>query len=79
METITEVEGYKNLKADIESGVLEELYKIEEKVVLGYTLADAIREGSRYTGQAYGTYVDAPNNKVCALSAAAISVKARFG
>lgn len=71
MNTITEVPGYEKLKAELAELELEVLTE-------GYTLADAIRDGSKYTNQATGKYVDATNNEVCALSAAAIAVKARF-
>lgn len=52
-----------------------ELALIEEKVVTGYTLADAIREGSSVTDQAVGTFRAGHN--VCALSAGLIAAKAR--
>lgn len=52
-----------------------DLALIEEKVVTGYTLADAIREGSSCTEKATGTFRS--GDKVCALSAAMISAKAR--
>lgn len=50
------------------------LAEIEETVVTGYTLADAMREGSSVTDQSHnwGCGTDA-----CALSAAAIAAKAR--
>lgn len=71
MNTLTEVPGLEALK--------EELSVVELDVLTeGFTLADAMREGSKHTGQAEGTYVDAENNEVCALSAAALAVKARF-
>mgnify|MGYP003624026848 CR=1 FL=1 len=52
-----------------------DLAAIEERVVTGYTLADAIREGSKVTEQANGAY--RMGNNVCALSAGLISAKAR--
>lgn len=52
-----------------------DLAKIEEKVVTGYTLADAIREGCSVTEQAVGAYRKGDN--VCALSAGLIAAKAR--
>lgn len=52
-----------------------DLALIEEKVVTGYTLADAIREGSSVTDQAYNAYRTGDN--VCALSAGLIAAKAR--
>ena len=70
--TITDVPGYAKLKEDlavIELDVLTE----------GYTLADAIREGSKHTGQAKQAYIKAEDNEVCALSAAALAIQARFG
>lgn len=72
MNTLTEVPGYEKMKEDLATLELEVLTE-------GYTLADAIRDGSKYTKQATGKYVDSVNNEVCALSAAAIAVKARFG
>lgn len=51
------------------------LGKIELGVVAGYTLADAIREGSSVTEQATG-WGDG-ESKACALTAAATAVKAR--
>lgn len=55
-----------NLKAD--------LGEIELNVLTGYTLADAIREGSTVSDQAY-TWGD--GETACALSAAVIAAKAR--
>lgn len=52
-----------------------ELALIEERVVTGYTLADAIREGCKVTDQATGAYRTGDN--VCALSAGLIAAKAR--
>ena len=49
--------------------------EIGMSVLTGYTLADAIREGSSVTGQKVAGWVDGEN--VCALSAALISAKAR--
>jgi hypothetical protein len=51
--------------AGIEYGVLTE----------GFTLADAIREGSTVTGQKVGGWADTDGN-ACALSAAFVAVKA---
>jgi hypothetical protein len=53
----------------------EDLAQIEEKVVLGYTLADAIREGSTVTGQKIGGWYT--ETEACALSAAHIAAQAR--
>lgn len=69
--TLTNVPGLKALK--------DELALVEEKVVLGYTLADAMREGARHTAQAKKTYIVADSNQVCALAAASLAVKARYG
>ena len=55
-----------SLKAD--------LAEIEEKVVTGYTLADAIREGCTVSKQAYGW---GGGENTCALSAGFIAAKAR--
>ena len=52
------------------------LAQIEEDVVTGYTLADAVREGTSVAGQATGRWV-AANGDVCALTAAYIAAKAR--
>lgn len=49
--------------------------QIEEKVLTGYTLADAIREGASVTRQAHGQYGE--EGKTCALTAAALAAKAR--
>lgn len=53
----------------------EELRGIEMDVLTGYTLADAIREGSGVTDQAIGAYRQGDN--VCALSAGLLAAKAR--
>jgi hypothetical protein len=50
------------------------LGEIEMNVLTNYTLADAIREGSTVTTQAY-TWGDGDN--ACALSAAVLAAKAR--
>lgn len=71
MNTITEVPGYTKMMEDLATLELEVLTE-------GYTLADAIREGSKYTKQATGKYIDSAENEVCALSAAALAVQARF-
>lgn len=76
MDTLTEkhpleqIKGFEELKqtlAEVELEVLTE----------GFTLADAIREGSTTTGQAVGGFVKREANEVCALSAALMSAKAR--
>lgn len=64
---ITEHPAIEQIKAD--------LAEIEETVMTGYTLADAMREGSKHTEQAR-TWLDS-NGEVCALSAAFLSAKAR--
>ena len=51
------------------------LAEIEEKVVLNYTLADALREGSTVTEQKFNGYIS--GGEACALGAAYISAKAR--
>ena len=51
------------------------LSSIEENVVMNYTLADAIREGSKVTRQEVGGWGD--GETACALTAAAVAVKAR--
>lgn len=55
--------------------LVTELAKIEEEVVTGYTLADAIREGSSVSDQAFD-WSDS-SGAICALSAAAAAVQAR--
>lgn len=54
---------------------LDLLSQIDEKVTVNYTLADAIREGSTVSGQAYN-WSDEQGN-LCALSAAVVAAKAR--
>jgi len=54
----------------------EALPDIDLDKAMGYTLADAIREGSTVTGQCVGSWHDEDGN-VCALSAALLAVKAR--
>ncbi len=51
------------------------LATIEEKVITGYTLADAIREGASVTNQANKSY--GRSGHACALTAAAIAAHAR--
>lgn len=60
--------------APIVEEMSKEFAEIEEKVVLGYTLADAIREGSKYSTQANGW---GAGTEACALSAAACAATAR--
>jgi hypothetical protein len=52
-----------------------ELAVIEDKVVNTYTLADAIREGSKYTEQKRLAWYG--DGEACALSAAYIALRAR--
>jgi hypothetical protein len=51
------------------------LAAIEEKVVTGYTLADAIREGASVTDKAECSY--GSEGRACALTAAALAAQAR--
>ena len=51
------------------------LGEIDFRVTTGYTLADAIREGSKVSKQEVGGWGD--GETACALTAAAIAVKAR--
>lgn len=53
----------------------KELALIEEDVVTGYTLADAIREGSKVTEKATDSWGN--GDTACALSAGLIAAKAR--
>ncbi len=69
-ETVTE-----QLKAQIDAQTEEMLGDIENNVTTKYTLADAIREGASVTRQAYN-WGDGQET-ACALSAAAISARAR--
>ncbi len=67
---VQEIRDLKGLDADTAA----ELRGIEGDVLMNYTLADAIREGSEVTDQAYTWEKD---GKVCALSAAVLAAKAR--
>ena len=49
--------------------------EIEEKVILNYTLADAIREGSSVTSQKVGGWIEGESS--CALGACYIAAQAR--
>lgn len=53
----------------------QELAEIEA-VVNTYSLADAIREGSKHTGQCVGNWYN-EQGEVCALSAAFLALEAR--
>lgn len=52
-----------------------DLAQIEEKVVTGYTLSDAIREGASVTGQKIGGFGE--HREACALSGGLIAAAAR--
>jgi len=67
---MTQITDFEPVIADLK----RELALIEEDVVTGYTLADAIREGSKVT-QAYMGWGRGVN--ACALSAGAIGARAR--
>lgn len=54
----------------------QELGEIEMGVLTGYTLADAIREGSSVTDKATDGWLGS-QGEACALSAALIAAKAR--
>jgi hypothetical protein len=64
-----------NTITEIFTDQIAELAAIETKVLTGYTLADAIREGASVTDQAYNKF--GSNGEACALTAAAIAAKAR--
>lgn len=53
----------------------EALAEVEEKVVTGYTLADAIREGASVSDQAFGRYLK--GESACALASAFVAATAR--
>lgn len=62
-------------KADELSALLEaDINKIGMEVLTGYTLADAIREGSTVSDQAYAW---GNGDTACALTAGVIAAKAR--
>lgn len=58
-----------SIKSAPTDGELEEIYATPHK----YTLADAIREGSKYTTQSYNW---GHGESACALSAAALAAQA---
>jgi hypothetical protein len=60
--------------AELSAVLQEELGEIEMKVLTGYTLADAIREGCKVSDQAYNW---GDGDTACALSAAVIAATAR--
>lgn len=68
METTVKTE------ADVLADLRSTLGEIELGVLTRYTLADAIREGSTVTRQAYGW---GSGEQACALSAAYLAAKAR--
>ena len=69
------VELRSKLVPDVDPALAAELGALELKVTTGYTLADAIREGSTVTEQAVGTFVR--EGESCALGAGWIAAKAR--
>lgn len=73
MDTKIEHPAIDKIREDLDSKTKEMLGDIEESVQQ-FRLSDAIREGSKYTEQAY-TWRD--GDKVCALGAAALSLEAR--
>lgn len=60
--------------AELAENLRSELGEIELRVIGNYTLADAIREGSTVSEQAYAW---GNGETACALSAAVIAAKAR--
>lgn len=60
--------------AELSTVLQDELGEIEMKVLTGYTLADAIREGCKVSDQAYSW---GNGDNACALSAAVIAATAR--
>lgn len=58
-----------------EHPAIAQLRAIELEVITGYTLADAIREGSSVTSQKIGGWVD--TNSSCAIGAAYLAARAR--
>lgn len=57
-----------------EQTVIDQLKALELETMTSYTLADAIREGSSVTSQAYGW---GAGETACALSAARLAARAR--
>lgn len=64
-----------NLAVDLDEDTKALLGEIDMKVRTGYTLADAIREGSTVSKQEVGGWGN--GETACALTAAAIAAKAR--
>lgn len=58
-----------------EHPAIETLRAIELDVLTGYTLADAMREGTGVTQQKFGGWVDADSS--CAFGAAYLAARAR--
>ena len=61
--------------AELSEALKAELGEIELKVTTGYTLADAIREGSKVTEHSQQGWGN--GNNACALSAGVIAARAR--
>jgi len=59
----------------IQADMASDLREIELGVLTNFSLADAIREGSKHTTQKIGGYVD--KDSACALGAAYLSAQAR--
>lgn len=55
--------------------IKKELAEIELDVTTSYTLADAIREGAKHTGQQFSGWIQDENS--CALGAGLLSAVAR--
>lgn len=63
------------LRERLSTDLEQEIDAIGLKVETGYTLADAMREGSTVTNQRFGGWID--GGESCALGAAWIAAKAR--
>lgn len=74
MLTLDNHPALESIKIDIDARMKEELADIEE-YVSGYTLADAIRDGSQHTDKMSGGFYN--QSEACALSAAALAIKAQ--
>jgi hypothetical protein len=55
----------------------KELGAIELKVLAGYTLSDAIRDGAQCTDKSTGSFMGPEHEGACALTAAYIAARAR--
>lgn len=62
-------------RVDLDEDTKALLAEIDMRVMTGYTLADAIREGSTVSEQEVGGWGD--GETACALTAATIAAKAR--